>query len=36
MLGYEIDTKTNKFFEKFHDLVNSFENSSKESKNFFK
>ena len=27
MLGYEIDTKTNKFFDKISEFVNSFENS---------
>ena len=36
MLGYEIDNKTNKFFEKISDLVNSFENSVKKVKIFFK
>ena len=34
MLGYEIDNKTNKFFEKISDLVNSFENSVKKVKIF--
>ena len=35
MLGYEIDTKTNKFFDKISEFVNSFENSPKEGKNNF-
>ena len=32
MLGYEIDTKTNKFFDKISEFVNSFENSLKKVK----
>lgn len=32
MLGYEIDTKTNKFFDKISEVVNSFENSLKKVK----
>ena len=32
MLGYEIDTKTNKFFDKISEFVNSFENSVKKVK----